>query len=190
MKIILKDDVIGLGDIGEMVSVKAGYARNYLIPQGVALEAETASAKVIAHHMRQIEAKKKRLKAAAQTEADRLGALTVELNLRVGSAGRVFGSLGTRDIAEALAKMGVLIDRRRIILHEPIRKVGLHHVQVKLHADVQTQLNVQVNEVQATKEEEERETQLARQMLESKPREKEHSKEENKDAQEEEKTAE
>ena len=168
MKVILMDDVVGLGDIGQTVTVKPGYARNFLIPRRLAAECGTASARMIAHQMRQIEAKKKRMRQNAEGEAARLGETVVTLSLRVGSGGRVFGSIGARDIAEALAKMGTEVDRRRIQLAEPIRKIGRHNVDLKLHADVHATIVVEILEAQATKEEEEKEAELARQRLEEK----------------------
>ncbi len=166
MKIILTDDVVGVGDIGEAVSVKSGYARNYLIPQGLAIEAEAASAKAIAHRMRQIEAKKNQLKTDAEKRAEDLQSRTVELGLRVGSGGKVFGSINSRNIADKLNEDGFEIDRRRIQLGEPIRKIGTREVNVKLHADVIVPVTVNISALAATKEEEELETLQAKSKLE------------------------
>ena len=167
MKVILTDDVVGVGDIGEAVSVKSGYARNFLIPQGLAIEAEAASAKAIAHRMQQIEAKKNRLKNLAERRATELAQYTVELGLRVGSGGKVFGSINSRHIAEHLTEKGFEIDRRRIQLGEPIKRIGSREVNVKLHAEVIVPITVHIAALAATKEEEEQETQAAKEELEA-----------------------
>ncbi len=175
MKVILTDDVVGVGDIGEIVRVKPGYARNFLVPRGLAMEVQSSSARSIAHKMKQLDAKKKRMRLAAQSEAEKLAAAAVELGLRVGSGGKVFGSVGGRDIAEKLKALGFDIERRRILLHEPIRKIGEHAVKVKLHADVHAEVKVRVIALAATAEEEERETESARKALEEAAAEKEGS---------------
>jgi large subunit ribosomal protein L9 len=179
MRVILTDDVVGVGDIGELVRVKAGYARNFLVPRGLAMEVGSSSAKMLAHRSKQLEAKKKRMKVAAQTEADKLSGTGVEVELRVGTGGKVFGSIHGRDIAEKLKLAGFEVDRRRVLLSEPIRKLGDHQVKVKLHADVVIMVKVTVKGVAATKEQEEQETQQARQAIEEAT-----SKRQNKDAEE------
>lgn len=167
MRVILTEDVVGLGDIGETVGVRPGYARNFLIPRGMAIEAASKSAKTIAHKMMQIDAKKRRLKGSAEQLAAQIREVVVELGLRVGAGGRVFGSVGTRDIAKELAAKGFEFDRRRILLDEPIRKVGTHAVSLKLHADVVSEIKVVVSALHATKEEEEAEAEEARIALEA-----------------------
>lgn len=167
MQVILTEDVVGVGDIGETVTVKPGYARNFLIPRGVAIETASSSAKQIAHVSRQIEAKKRRLKGAAEERGRELAARTVEFTLRVGSGGKVFGSVGNRDIAAALSAQGIEIDRRRVLLSEPIRSIGDHSVRVKLHAEVTVPLTVRVTKAQATEGEEQEETDEARAELEA-----------------------
>jgi len=166
MKIILTDDVIGLGDIGEMVNVKPGYARNFLIPRGLAVESQTASAKRSEHLLRQIEAKKKRMKGVAQDKARALQGFHLQLDLRVGGSGRVFGSISARDIATKLAEHGYELDRRRVLLSEPIKKLGEYPVNVKLHQDVETEIKVVVVARESTKEEEEKDIEAAKQSLE------------------------
>ena len=153
MRIILTDDVVGLGDIGETVSVKPGYARNFLVPRGLAIEAESVGGKSTHHRMRQIESKKRRLKVAAEASAGKLKAATVQLELKTGEHGRVFGSITARDIADRLKTLGFDIDRRRVLLQEPIRKIGTHPVRVRLHQDVETLIDVLVNPREATKAE-------------------------------------
>lgn len=168
MEILLTDDVVGVGDIGEKVKVKAGYARNFLIPRGLAIESGSVSGKEIAHKMRQIEAKKKRLRVAAESEAEKIAATRVDLEIRVGTGGKVFGSIGARDIADKLKAQGFEIDRRRIQLGDPIRKPGEYAVNVKLHAEVKQLVKVVVKAIAASQEEEELETQAAKQTIEEK----------------------
>lgn len=166
MKIILTDDVVGVGDIGETVSVRAGFARNFLIPRGVAIESETASAKEIAHRMLQIEAKKRKLRKEAEQRAQQVAGIVLECAIRVGSGGKVFGSVGTRQIAEKLQEQGIEVDRRRVLLVEPIKKLGSRKVKVKLHADVVVEIDVNVVPMAATDAEEQVETDSARQAME------------------------
>ena len=154
MEIILVEDVAGLGDIGEKVNVKPGYARNFLIPRGVAIESASRNAKALAHKMKQLEAKKKLLRGSAQELADALKNLKVELFLKVGgpTGGKAFGAIHNKDIAEALKALGYDIDRRRIILPEPIKKLGVHLLKVKLHSEVLADLEVNVQAVVASEE--------------------------------------
>lgn len=168
MKVILTDDVVGVGDIGESINVRPGYARNYLIPRGLAIESEAASARSIAHKMRQIEAKKKRMKGTAESRAKDLAAVEVVMELRVGSNGKAFGSIGARDIAAKLTALGFELDRRRVLLAEPIRKLGEHVVGVRLHQEVQTDVKIIVNPREFSKEEEEQLAEKARQNIETK----------------------
>lgn len=165
MQIILTEDVVGVGDIGETLKVKGGFARNYLIPQGLAFEASSSTAKQIAHRMKQLEAKRKRLKQAAQSEADKLRDLTLEFNLRFAKGGTAFGSITAREIAERLNEQGIEVDRRRIIISETIKKAGTHFIKIKLHAEVFAQVKVIVTRLDATASEEEQEAQSAREML-------------------------
>jgi large subunit ribosomal protein L9 len=155
MKVILTDDVVGLGDIGEGVQVRAGYARNYLIPRGLAFESGSASAKVMAHKMRQVESKRSKLKGEAQEHAAKLKGFKVPLELRANEAGRVFGSISARDIALKLTELGHEIDRRRVLLPDAIKKLGEHTVLIKLHPEVEAEIKVVVSARAMTKAEEE-----------------------------------
>jgi large subunit ribosomal protein L9 len=167
MRIILADDVVGVGDIGDTVTVKPGYARNFLIPRGFAIEAQSASAKEIKHKMRHIEAKKSRLKDGAQAVSEKLTKAQVTLKLRVGTGGKVFGSVGTRDIASKLKELGFDVDRRRVMLSDPIRTLGSHEVGVKLHPEVISIVRVNVESMEATKDQEQLETDAARAAIEA-----------------------
>lgn len=168
MRVILTDDVVGLGDIGETVKVRAGYARNFLVPRGFAVEIEAISANVIKHRMTQIESKKKKLRAAAEEFASVLRNVVVPLTLKVATSGTVFGSIHSKDIASKLKELGHEIDRRRVLLEEPIKKLGTHFVGVRLHAEVTVQLKVEVSQEAASAEEEEREAKKLKEELERK----------------------
>jgi large subunit ribosomal protein L9 len=165
MKILLTDDVVGLGDIGETVKVKAGYARNFLIPNGLAYEVGATGAKEAQHRARQLEAKKNHLKVEAEALAERMSLKPLKLELRVGSGGKVFGSIATKDIAAALKASEFEIDRRRVQLNEPIKKIGEHVVKVKLHPEVYAEIKVVVKSLEATKEQEQAETGAAKRRL-------------------------
>lgn len=162
MKVILTEDVLGVGDIGETVSVKAGFARNYLVPRGLAMESGSKSAGSIAHKMRQVEAKKKRLRVSAQSYGVQISGTSLELGLKVGTGGRVFGSIGTKDIAEKLCQLGFEVDRRRVILPEPIKKLGTYTVKVKLHPEVIADVVLEVKAVLVAKESSEEEPRNSR----------------------------
>lgn len=166
MKVILTDDVVGLGDIGEVVNVKPGYARNFLIPRGLAVESETSSARASEHRMRQIDAKKKRLKGAAEERAKALQGFVLKLELRTGGHGKVFGSISAREIATKLAEHGYELDRRRVLLAEPIKKVGSFPVSIKLHPDVETEITIQIDARESTQDEEGRDVESARRAIE------------------------
>lgn len=167
MKVLLTNDVVGLGDIGQAVNVKPGYARNFLIPRGFAVESGAASAKSVAHKMKQIEAKKNRMQVEAEKEAAAIGKIKVQIGLRVGRGGKVFGSVTTRQIAQKLAEQDVDIDRRRILLPEPIKKLGKKEVRVKLHSNVVPTIEVEIVAIAATAEEERLETQEAKEVIEA-----------------------
>ena len=166
MEVVLTEDVVGLGDIGERVKVRPGYARNFLVPKGWAVEIGTTGAKEAAHKMRLLEKKRNTLKGEAEALAKKLEASDINVSLRVGKGGRVFGSLSTRDIASKLSELNFEIDRRRIQLLEPIKRVGEHKVKVKLHPEVFAELKVIVGALEATKEQEQQEVSLAKRAIE------------------------
>lgn len=166
MEVVLTEDVVGLGDIGEKVKVRPGYARNFLVPRGLAVEIGTTGAKEAAHRMRQLETKRNRMKGDAQSVASKLEAAVIAVSLRVGKGGRVFGSLSSRDIANKLLELGFELDRRRIQLLEPIKRVGEHKVKVKLHPEVLAELKIVVTALEATKEQEQQEVELAKKAIE------------------------
>ena len=144
MKVILKEDVKSLGTAGAVVNVADGYARNYLIPKSLAVEANVKSIKTLDHEKRKIEEHVKKIRGAAQTLSERISALTLTLSAKAGEEEKLFGSITTMDIAEALKKEGFDIDRRKIVLEEPIKRLGSYTVGVKVHPEVTAQVNIQV----------------------------------------------
>ena len=145
MKIILKQDVPNLGQEGDIEEVADGYARNYLIPQGMAVKATPGALKDFEHRQKVQAKKHERMKKRAETMARRLTAQTLTFEVKVGETGQLYGSITNADIAEALEEaIGEEIDRRDIPLPEPIREVGEHFVPVQLMEDVEPQVRVVV----------------------------------------------
>lgn len=144
MEVILKEDVPHLGDMGDVVSVKAGYGRNYLIPKGLAVMANANAKKEFEHIKRQIDEEREKLRASALDAATALGDVSITIQKKVGDDDRLFGSVTNRDIEASLAAMGQEVDRRRIVLSAPIKQLGIYEVPLKLHADVEVPLKVWV----------------------------------------------
>lgn len=144
MELILLEDVPNLGNMGDIVEVKPGYGRNFLIPNGFATLASRGKKKELEHQLRIIAEKRERLKEAAQLVGNALHELSITITRRAGDDGRLFGSVGTRDIHEAIVQSGQDVERRRIVLGEPIKTLGIYKVSVKLHADVNADVLVWV----------------------------------------------
>lgn len=144
MKVILTQDVGTLGRVGDVVRVRDGYGRNYLLPRGFAMLADEANTAKLEHQKRLAAARAARDLAAAQSLATKLNATAVTLRRQVGDAGKLFGSVTNRDIAEALAAEGVEVDRKHIELVEPIKNIGRFQVPVKLAKDVAASVQVYV----------------------------------------------
>lgn len=144
MKVILADDVRGLGHRGDTVNVKPGYARNYLFPQGAAYEATEANVRRLSEEKKKYDEKMLREQAVAQTAAKSVEGITVVVTKRAGEEGHLYGSVTASEIADALSARGVEVDRRRVELTEPIRRLGSHTVHVRLHRDVVATLTVEV----------------------------------------------
>ena len=144
MKVILADDVRGLGHRGDTVTVKPGYARNYLLPQGFAYEATGANLRRLSEEKKKYDEKMLHEKAVASEAASKVEGLTVTVVKKAGEEGQLYGSVTASEIADALAAKNVEVDRRRIELAEPIRRVGAHTVHVRLHRDVVATLTVDV----------------------------------------------
>ena len=144
VKLILRDGVPGLGEAGDLVQVKPGFARNYLIPQGKAIFASDARIKEVEHHKRVVAEKAaKELKDLKAVKA-KVESLKLEVKARVGDEGKLFGSVTSANIHELLRAEGIEVDRRRIELKDPIKEAGEHTVPVKLHRDLVAQLQVNV----------------------------------------------
>lgn len=144
MKVILKEDMRKLGKIGQIVDVADGYARNYLVPKGLAVEANTKNIRSMEHAKKIIQEKSKKLKDSAQDFASRISSITLTIKAKAGEEEKLFGSVTTMDIAEALLNEGIEIDKKKISLEEPIKRLGSYSVQIKLHPDVSVPLNIQV----------------------------------------------
>ena len=144
MKLILREDVYNLGKGGELVEVKPGYGRNFLIPRGLAVLANPKNIREVEHQKSVAAAKAAKLKASAEAVAKRLSDTPVSFKRKVGEQDKLYGSVTAMDIAEALAGRGVQIDRRAIDLAEPLKTLGDFEVGVKLHADVVGKVKVKV----------------------------------------------
>jgi large subunit ribosomal protein L9 len=144
MQVILKEDLDNLGTSGEVVNVKEGYGRNYLLPRGLAVPATADDVARVAHEKRVIAARTVKLAKEIQGEADRLGQITVSIARAVGDEDKLFGSVTSRDIAEALAEQKVTVDAKKIHLDEPIKALGVSDVQVKLGRGVTATIKVWV----------------------------------------------
>lgn len=144
MKIILIEEIPSLGTLGSVVEVASGYGRNYLIPQGKALEATKGNLARFEQQRSRLMQQYAKEKDVAQAFADRLGQITLTISQRVGESDRLYGSVTNVHIAEALAKQGVEIDRKKIDMPEPIKTLGTHEVEIKLHTDVKGTLKIEV----------------------------------------------
>ena len=145
MKVILLEDVVGTGSAGEVVEVKNGYARNKLLPSGVAIEANKTNMKTLEHRRAKIAAKKTADKEMAQVLADQLDGKQVEFTAKAGDAGKLFGSVTAHDIAVAVTEaFGFEVDRRKFLLDSPIKEVGLHDVRYRIYPEVEAVIKVNV----------------------------------------------
>jgi len=144
MKIILKTDVDHLGKAGEVATVRDGYGRNFLIPYGKAVLASDKNLRQLEHHKRVIFTQQAKQKASAEAVAKQLGALQVTIARKVGEQDKLYGSVTNKDIADAVAKLGLELDRHTIELAEPIRALGTFEVAVKLHSSVAGSIKVWV----------------------------------------------
>ncbi len=147
MKVILKEDIKGLGKEGDIANVSDGYARNYLIPKGLVVVASSGNIRSLKQLKKTAAKKQEKAIAAAQKLKDKLEGLTVILDAKVGETGRLFGSISNKDIAETLRKKHkIKVDRKKIVLREPIKELGDYTLTVKLHPKVSTKINVEVTE--------------------------------------------
>jgi large subunit ribosomal protein L9 len=146
MKVILKEDVKNLGAMGQIVDVSVGYIRNFLSPRGLAVEANVKNIKSLEHQKRIIQEKAKKIKNQAQDLSAKISAMTLVIKTKSGEEGKLFGSVTSMDIAEALKNEGIEIDKKKIDIEEPIKRLGVYTVSLKLHSEIPTQVNVQVVE--------------------------------------------
>ena len=144
MKVILREDVPNVGRSGELVNVKPGFGRNYLLPRKLAVLANEANVKQLEHDRAVISARQAKLRGNAEEQAKRINAVSVTIGRKVGEQDKLFGSVTALDIAEALAAKGQKVDRRHIHLPEPIKTVGSHEVEIRLHRDVAAKIKVDV----------------------------------------------
>jgi large subunit ribosomal protein L9 len=144
IEVILREDIKTLGKAGQMVRVKPGYARNFLLPQGLAYEATEGNKKRIAAETRARNTRDQAEKVEAERFAATLSSVAVKLSGKAGEEGKLFGSVTPQDIADALAREGHTVDRRRIELEQPIKTIGEHTVTIRLHPEVHAELRVTV----------------------------------------------
>lgn len=148
MKVILKENMENLGHIGDIVKVAPGYARNYLLPRGLALEATSRNAKALDHAKRQMEYKKNKVLEVAKQFAARIEGIALVLPHQAGEEGKLFGSVTNMELAEQLKAQGIEVDRKKIALAEPIKQLGEYTVAVKVHPEVTAKLKVNVTKAE------------------------------------------
>jgi large subunit ribosomal protein L9 len=152
MDVILTENVKGLGTIGEVVKVKPGYGRNYLVPQGLAVVASERNLSELEHHKRQLARKAEKLSQEAADVKARIEAVSCSFVHKASEEGKLFGSVTSMEIADALAAQGIEIDRRKILLEQPIKNLGEHDVDIRLNAGVNATIKVMVTSEDATAE--------------------------------------
>ena len=144
MEVILRQAVESLGKPGDVVKVSNGYARNYLLPHGVAFEATPGNLKRIQQERDRLEAAENERRAAAQALAEKFEQVQLTFSARVGEEGKLFGSVTSADVAQQLESQGFHIEKRQIDLHEPIKALGVYRIPIRLHADVKPEIRVWV----------------------------------------------
>jgi len=148
MKVILKEDVKNLGEIGTIKNVADGYARNYLLPRNLAVEANDKSVKQFEHLKNQILAKAGKIKKSSDDLAVRLSNTQISIEAQAGEEDKLFGSITTTDIAEALSKQGIEVDKRKIAMEAPIKRLGTHNITVKLSQGVTANVALEVKKAE------------------------------------------
>ena len=144
MRLILRKDIESLGEVGDVVEVADGYGLNYLIPKGLALHATASTVRATQHEQRLREAQIQAAKRSAQDYAGEFSGVELEFSMRVGADGRLFGSVTNRMIEDALQEKGLNVNRRKIVLDEPIKMVGTYDVDIRLHQEVRASVQVKV----------------------------------------------
>ncbi len=143
-KVLLREDVDDLGARGEIVRVRSGYARNYLLPRNLAVEATAGNVKGIEQERAALLKKEAKERATAEAQSQQMGSLVLEFKRKAGEAGALYGSVTSMDVAEALKERGYEIDRHRIHMREPLKRLGEYSVPVRLHREVTMDLQVRV----------------------------------------------
>lgn len=144
MEVILKQDVTGLGYKNDVIKVKAGYGNNYLIPNGFALIANDSNKRLVNENVRQVAHKAAKVKQDAEAIAAKVGELTIELKTKAGESGKIFGAVTALQISEALKAKGFDIDRKRVVLKESPKQLGVYNVTLDLHKEVKHEIKVKV----------------------------------------------
>jgi large subunit ribosomal protein L9 len=144
MEVILREDFLPLGYVGDTVKVKRGYARNFLIPRGVAIESSAQNDRALKHKLGAIVAKRIKKKAEAEQFGNILQQIIVEFTIKVGASGKSFGAITAKDIESTLKTLGYSVDRRQIRLIDAIKSVGMHKAEVKLHSEVTVPVQIKV----------------------------------------------
>lgn len=144
MKVILKEDVKDLGIMGTVIDVANGYGRNFLIPKKLAVEANQKNIKQMEHEKNIILGKAKKIRKSAEDAAEEISKLSISIEATSGEEDKLFGSVTAKDIAEEIAKQGIDVDKRKIILEEPIKRLGSYEVSVKIHHDVTATVKLEV----------------------------------------------
>lgn len=144
MEVILKDDIAGLGYKNDIVSVKAGYGRNYLVPQGMAMPANNTNRKVLDENLRQAAHKLEKMKSDATELAAKIGETVIKIATKAGESGKIFGAITPIQIADALKEKGFEIDRKRISIPSKIKEIGTHAAILDLHKEVKHEIVLEI----------------------------------------------
>ena len=144
MEIILQEEVVNLGQIGDIIKVRDGYARNYLLPRGLAVEANRRNVRMLEHNKRLAAVKKERTQSQAQALNEKIAAISLTIPAKAGEEGRLFGSVTNIDIEAALKEKGLTVERRKILLSDPIKQLGAYEVPINLGGDIRTHIKVEV----------------------------------------------
>jgi large subunit ribosomal protein L9 len=144
MEVILKTDIKGLGYKNDLVQVKPGYGRNYLIPQGFAVLATPSNKKILQENIKQAAHKAEKIKSEAEALAEKIQGVKLEIKAKIGESGKIFGKVTTLQISDALAEKGIDVDRKKIAISQPVSTAGEFEAEVDLHRDVKTQVKFEV----------------------------------------------
>lgn len=144
MDVILKEDVPKLGEMGEIVSVAPGYGRNYLIPRGLAIPATSSNKSQVVHHLAEIERRKELEREAAKSVFEKLDGVSITVPKNAGEEDKLYGSVTNRDIADVLTQQGYEVDKRKVVLEQPIQELGIYRIPIKLASGIYANVDVWV----------------------------------------------